>query len=145
MHLFAIQSYKELRMSISLGSPCILRSPKTPVKRAGSAIWKDTICLLCRTSLMGEWCTFNVLQHVGLLQKWKDSSTINLTPMFNQAVFAGLAIVKLSPLQRRKRCWQSNWKTLEHSTRLRVTRRRASSDSQRLAQHLGPERNSEAL
>ena len=73
-------------MSISSGSPHILRSPKTPVKRAGSAVWKDTICLLCGTSLMGEWCTFNVLQHVGLLQKWKDSSTINLTPMFNQAV-----------------------------------------------------------
>ena len=73
-------------MSISSGSPRILRSPKTPVKRAGSAVWKDTICLLCGTSLMGEWCTFNVLQHVGLLQKWKDSSTINLTPMFNQAV-----------------------------------------------------------
>ena len=56
-------------MSISSGSPRILRSPKTPVKRAGSAVGKDTICLLCGTSLIGERCTFNVLQHVGLLQK----------------------------------------------------------------------------
>ena len=56
-------------MSISSGSPRILRSPKTPVKRAGSAVGKDTICLLCGTSLIGERCTFNVLQHMGLLQK----------------------------------------------------------------------------
>ena len=56
-------------MSISSGSPRILRSPKTPVKRAGSAVGKDTICVLCGTSLIGERCTFNVLQHVGLLQK----------------------------------------------------------------------------
>lgn len=56
-------------MSIfSSGSPRILRSPKTPVKRAGSAIGKDTICLLRGTSLIGERCTFNVLQHVGLVQ-----------------------------------------------------------------------------
>lgn len=56
-------------MSISLGSPRIRRSPKTPVKRAGSAVGKDTICLLCGTSLISERCTFNVLQHVGLLHK----------------------------------------------------------------------------
>ena len=56
-------------MSISSGSPRILRSPKTPVERAGSAVGKDTICLLCGTSLIGERCTFNVLQHVGILQK----------------------------------------------------------------------------
>ena len=56
-------------MSISSGSPRILRSPKTPVKMAGSAVRKDTICLLCGTSLVGDRCMFNVLQHVGLLQK----------------------------------------------------------------------------
>ena len=71
-------------MSISSGSPRILRSPKTPVKRAGSAVGKDTICLLCGTSLIGERCTFNVLQHVGLLQKMErlldDQLNTNVQP-----------------------------------------------------------------
>ena len=56
-HFFGITPYS----SISQNSGQDGRQCRTPVPY--------TICLLCGTSLVGDRCMFNVLQHVGLLRK----------------------------------------------------------------------------
>ena len=50
----------------------VYSSPKTPIKKSVYKIRskaKDTICLVCAISLIGERCTFNIEQHNGLRQK----------------------------------------------------------------------------
>ena len=50
----------------------VYSSPKTPIKKSFYKIRskaKDTICLVCAISLIGERCTFNIEQHSGLRHK----------------------------------------------------------------------------
>ena len=147
MHLFVIRKLLRVANEHSSGSPRILRSPKTPVKRAGSAVGKDTICLLCGTSLIGERCTFNVLQHVRLLQKMERLLDDQLNTNVQSSRVCRPCGRKVESLAKKKEVLTEQLKDLilEQSTRLHVTRCHASSGSQRLAQHPGPERNSEAL
>ena len=67
---------REVSASISIhmaSTPCsVYSSPKTPIKKSFYKIRfkaKDTICLVCAISLIGERCTFNIEQHNGLRQK----------------------------------------------------------------------------